>query len=523
MKKQLYMKSITIGILMMGYTLTIGQESGYLTQKLMVENDLRNRISDALSKIIDESKYVIDVSIELKITDAIEEQVTVFTGDKTTKTDVAPIVVNENIDIDEIDTSPLTPPKTSMVGLPIPGFEFEVEVDRSEDTPPVPAPEKEAPKNIEVETEAKKNPSLSKTSIMKRPSIAEVSRQEISLILNEGAAPEMIENIRQIVMMASRFNRARGDVLSIMTASFKTRRDEKTAEQVLLKVIAEKLDAMENEKIVKSTEQENWQTELDRYRDEEESRRIEDRQYLQSLLTQFEQEEKERAFKQERERIIRQDSIQINILKQQIDSLSVSLEKNLPTEVIEETQTEIQQREQLISQIDAQITDRLGSLEQVQEDLDRQLNGSNGQSSNTMTIILFLLGALLLILLLVVVALLAGRSKQTYPPPPPWMYPPRRKPKKKKKTVMKEPVKEEQTVEKQNEKPKITPAKEEDISVLQSEINDIRKAVVSMSVGQPNTATRIVQEWLEDDTPPAPAETPKEETPKKDSSDKKKK
>ena len=88
---------------------------------------------------------------------------------------------------------------------------------------------------------------------------------------------------------------------------------------------------------------------------------------------------------------------------------------------------------------------------------------------------------------------------------------------------MKEPVKEEQTVEKQNEKPKITPAKEEDISVLQSEINDIRKAVVSMSVGQPNTATRIVQEWLEDDTPPAPAETPKEETPKKDSSDKKKK
>ena len=205
MKKRFYMKWITIGILMTGYTLTIGQESGYLTQKLMVENDLRNRISDALSKIIDESKYVIDVSIELKITDAMEEQVTVFTGDKTTKTDVAPIVVNENIDLDEIDTSPLTPPKTSMVGLPIPGFEFEVEVDRSKETPPAPSPEKEAPGNIEVEIEVKKEPSLSKTSIMKRPSIAEVSRQEISLILNEGAAPEMIENIRQIVMMASRF------------------------------------------------------------------------------------------------------------------------------------------------------------------------------------------------------------------------------------------------------------------------------------------------------------------------------
>jgi len=59
--------------------------------------------------------------------------------------------------------------------------------------------------------------------------------------------------------------------------------------------------------------------------------------------------------------------------------------------------------------------------------------------------------------------------------------------------------------------------------VLQSEVNDIRKAVVSMSVGQPNTATRIVQEWLEDDAPPAPAEKPKEGPPKKESSDKKKK
>jgi len=59
----------------------------------------------------------------------------------------------------------------------------------------------------------------------------------------------------------------------------------------------------------------------------------------------------------------------------------------------------------------------------------------------------------------------------------------------------------------------IEPTKEEDISVLQSEINDIRKAVVSMSVGQPNTATRIVQEWLEDETlPAAPEPEKKEET-----------
>ena len=42
----------------------------------------------------------------------------------------------------------------------------------------------------------------------------------------------------------------------------------------------------------------------------------------------------------------------------------------------------------------------------------------------------------------------------------------------------------------------------EDTSVLQSEISDMRQAVVSMSVSQPSTATRIVKEWMEDDTPP---------------------
>ena len=34
----------------------------------------------------------------------------------------------------------------------------------------------------------------------------------------------------------------------------------------------------------------------------------------------------------------------------------------------------------------------------------------------------------------------------------------------------------------------------------------MRKAVVSMSVGQPETATRIVREWIQEEAPPAPAE-----------------
>jgi hypothetical protein len=46
---------------------------------------------------------------------------------------------------------------------------------------------------------------------------------------------------------------------------------------------------------------------------------------------------------------------------------------------------------------------------------------------------------------------------------------------------------------------------EEDTAVMQSEIRSARQSVVSMSVGQPNTATTIVREWLEQEAP-APTE-----------------
>ena len=42
--------------------------------------------------------------------------------------------------------------------------------------------------------------------------------------------------------------------------------------------------------------------------------------------------------------------------------------------------------------------------------------------------------------------------------------------------------------------------------MVRSEINDIRKSVVSMSVGQPDRTTTIVKEWLEQPEPTPPVE-----------------
>ena len=52
-------------------TLIVAQGSGYLSQKLMVENNIRDRIKDALSKLIESHKYVVNVDVELEVLDEI--------------------------------------------------------------------------------------------------------------------------------------------------------------------------------------------------------------------------------------------------------------------------------------------------------------------------------------------------------------------------------------------------------------------------------------------------------------------
>ena len=58
------------------FSIIVGQSNGYLAQKLMIENSLRNRISDAMEKVIDNRKYVIDVSVDLEVSSAIESETT---------------------------------------------------------------------------------------------------------------------------------------------------------------------------------------------------------------------------------------------------------------------------------------------------------------------------------------------------------------------------------------------------------------------------------------------------------------
>ena len=483
-----------IWVFLFSLTLLLGQQtSSYLTQKLMVESGLRERIGDALSKIIDDQKYVIDVDVDIEITGEKEEQITIIPGDRPIYDEASALEQLTTI-IGEAAPGDGSAKDTefSSMGLPIPGFDFEVEAEpqvsqesaaRGQAGPDMVLPIKEPTMDGERVQ--------SKTLTHRVPAVAAVKRIQISIILQEGAAPELIENIRQVVMVASRFDRTRGDVLSIMTASFKERRDEKSAEQVLLKNIADKLEQLqggESGGMKKSIE----------------DAVSEPMTAFKSRLNELEQANLRNKFEYERKTKLLRDSLQLGDLKGEIISLKEMLV------YAEQTQK---------TGIDSQLTQKIAMLDSVQLDLEQELE--QVESSSAMIILVSILGALVLILLVLVMVLLFNKKK-TPPPPPPWLYgPPRRRKKKGKNDGSKNGnLAAKKSVGSQVAS--VGQELEDDPDVLRSEIGEMRQSVVSMSVGQPKTATRIVKEWLEDDVVPEP-EPPPEEPEEEDSGKKKKK
>jgi len=483
-----------IWVFLFSLTLLLGQQtSSYLTQKLMVESGLRERIGDALSKIIDDQKYVIDVDVDIEITGEKEEQITIIPGDRPIYDEASALEQLTTI-IGEAAPGDGSAKDTefSSMGLPIPGFDFEVEAEpqvsqessaRGQAGPDMVLPIKEPTMDGERVQ--------SKTLTHRVPAVAAVKRIQISIILQEGAAPELIENIRQVVMVASRFDRTRGDVLSIMTASFKERRDEKSAEQVLLKNIADKLEQLQ------SGESGGMKKSI-------EDAVSEPMTAFKSRLNELEQANQRNKFEYERKTKLLRDSLQLGDLKGEIISLKEAL---VYAEQIQKTG------------IDSQLTQKIAMLDSVQLDLEQELE--QVESSSAMIILVSILGALVLILLVLVMVLLFNKKK-TPPPPPPWLYgPPRRRKKKGKNDGSKNGnLAAKKSVGSQVAS--VGQELEDDPDVLRSEIGEMRQSVVSMSVGQPKTATRIVKEWLEDDVVPEP-EPPPEEPEEEDSGKKKKK
>mgnify|MGYP001963127037 FL=1 len=581
-----------VGALMI-VTLLYAQGSGYLSQKLMVENNIRDRVKEALSKVIDSHKYVINVDVELEILDEVNEKITVFApreSDKSSEQQASPAekTAEALVRIQEkmIQETP-SQEESYSIGLPIPGFEVDVVRPKTESMPlteskPISPrtmqPIEQTTNRVVEEDREVVDKILSRT----RPSRAVIKRMELALILQEGAAPELIENIRQLTMAASKFDRDRGDKLTIMTASFKERRDQRSAEQIMLKNIAEKIDDLEQKRVSESS---NWREDIETYKEEITQRREEDLKLLETQLEEIDKKRLQEAAEYEKKELARKDSVRNSKLETEIqalrDMLSVNqsqekeqaeeldstrfamldnelqtLRKMLLQAMLKDSadaqkqaqariEAELELRELEKARKDSLIAEKIAALDAVQAEYNAlEEEASSGMDTKTIMIV----ALAIVVVALGAMMLLQKRSspQQGYPPMPPYPYPPpnrRRRKRKRKPAPVKEVVKEvvKDTVEEKEptleEKEPTLEEKEptleekssasvenedsgdslslnDDPNVLKSEIDDIRKSIVSMSVGQPGRTSTIVKEWLEQPAPEAPAveDAPAEDT-----------
>ena len=477
------------------FTVLFSQGSGYLSQKLMVENNIRDRVKDALSKIIDSHKYVINVDVELEVLDEVNEQITVFSPRENKKEKVeSPAeqtanvlqkmqenIMQENEDINNQSES-------YSIGLPIPGFEVDVTQQKSQMRTPVTQSNPISPRTMEpiqnsiAEDDEEQKELVDKVVSRKRPSRAEVKRMDIALILQEGAAPELIENIRQLTMASSKFDRSRGDKITIMTASFKERRDQKSAEQIMLKNIAEKIENLEQKRIVESS---SWKEDIERYKNEQSLRREQDLASLESQMAELERKRLEEAAEYEKKELMRRDSIRNSKLESEIEALKEmltmkndnksndqsrvdssrfamldneiqNLQKTLVQAMLQDSadaamkaqakiESEIALREKEKQTQDSLIQAKLLALDAAQAELVVVQEEAKTSSDSSRLILYIVSGVAVLLLAILIFVLIKGRKNQTNnmvsPPMPPWMmYPPQRPPVRRRKRRKKPPV-----------------------------------------------------------------------------------
>ncbi len=493
---------ITYVLVLLMSALLIAQENqlSYLSQKLMLENTLRERITSALDKLLDDIRFVVDVKAEIEF--APIEQTRTIIEDKqaseTAKTTVAktPRTTTPVPETKKAPSTTTTEPKQtySPMNLPLPGFETpmdyapstkqpETEAPAPEATPTEHQPEAPATATVESGKPAAVSTQIQKTTVP----IPVIKRQEINIILEDGVEPEMIENVRQVVAVAAHYDRARGDVLSIMTASFKKKKEQDAAEAIILKNIAEKIDDLEK-----------------RQADAERTGRIEQQKRL------------------ERQAIVR-DSLKVEELKRQIAELQTKLQTPQISEAQRQvTEQETSQREQELANLRDQLKESNRRLQELElgtlETTPPSIFGLRNVG------LWIAVAAALVLFFILLIVLISNRRKQEKRQEIEWGYgtkiPLGPRPAKPAApapapTVATPPVQptpppviaSTPTPVPEPVAPAPKPAPAPDVEAQREELKSMKQSVISMAVGQPDTASRIINNWLSEEIKPTETES----------------
>lgn len=442
------------------------QDLTYMSQKMMLENNLRQRVDNALSRLLEDIRYVVDVNVEVGYSVTVDSD-TVYEGTQSSySTTTKPLTGGQTELVPESSAEETV---SSRMSLPLPGFETPEALVQEND--------KES-EDITLTVTPKEEKIIShqvQTTKVKRPVI---KYQYISVILEDGVTPEIIENVRQVVTVASHYNQSRGDIINILTTAFQKKEKEDDAEAVILKHIAEKIDELEARQ----------------------------RQAEREAMIQKKKEQEQQAMKR--------DSVRIAQLNQQIEELKQQMtEPDVSEAVQDQTLEETQEREEELKLLQQQLAASNSRLQELEKGIidNAPLPKSVFQDWK------FWLALVLIIIALAVVLIVLFRRRD---------YPQRQEmdwgynsqiplshrnpaPLKTEPAAPQQPVTppvpspapvpvDDRPMEPVKAKTEPEPV-QDDLIDSGEEMKTIRQSLISMTVGQPDKGVSIINNWLDED------------------------
>ena len=190
---------MTLVLLGTGFLAAQDNQISYLSQKLMLENSLRERVTDALDKLLDDIKFVVDVVVEIEFT-AAEQTETVYETPKETvrQTPVVSPTPQRSVPEDKTQDKAVKS-RSSDLGLPLPGFETPEDVVRAEQKTAEPTLKEGPPAKTEMAAPeaapeiTRQEPKRIATQVQRSSmAIPVVKRQQVNIIMEDGVTPEII-------------------------------------------------------------------------------------------------------------------------------------------------------------------------------------------------------------------------------------------------------------------------------------------------------------------------------------------
>ncbi len=481
-----------------------GQSRNYLSQKLELEEALQNKISQAIERILGNKHFIVDVKADLDFVPDHRVEEVYEPAEESRSTPLSepgqrPQEERQSYDEELSEILPGIPAKVGDRGLDVltedmPEGTITVREEQAAVLPGVDGPDRERLRSRSVARSV--------------PLIPRVNKLDISIILKEGVLPDLVESIRQVAMVASHFDRSRGDMLSIMTTTFSEdqlaeaemempSRDvryepsreetERTGEtQQLIRQIQEQIDRLSRQQEMQATRSaEPTPTEnmLLKIIDKLNTRQsLADDLDAQKMIT----EQKLRL------EMLAKDTTRLQELRNEIAALKLQLAtQQMETEERQSTQAVSRGMYREKEELEEAIAEKVALLRDTQEEL------MDLEKARVPFWFWGLLAALVAAIIVLVVMILnkGKRTRQEKVPD--------EEKEKSNEEALRQKILSDLKESKQESKLEREPVSPPDHLEKKAELEGIRKNVVNMSVANPDAASRIIRDWMEEEETPA--------------------